>query len=97
MAENDYNNNTGQTYPMNPAGRSVASFVLGILSVVLCAVPFMLIAAIVGLILEKESERMGYHSLQTPAKVLCILGIVFCALGMAAIIIFVFIMGILGR
>ena len=81
----------------NPSGRAIASFVLGIISVVMCVVPFMLIAAIVGLILEKESENMGYHSLQTPAKVLCILGIILCGLAIAAIIILVFVFGILAR
>ena len=98
MAEYNNNENYIERAPaVNPAGRTIAAFVLGIASVVFCVVPFMLIGAIIGLTLEKESERMGYHNLQTPAKVLCILGIVFCALAIAAIIIFVFVMGILGR
>ena len=75
--------------------RAVASFVLGICSIVLCAVPIMLIAAVVGLMLEKESERWGYHRYQAPAKVLCIIGIVLCSLAIAAIRAFLFVAGIL--
>ena len=96
----EYNNDNSymdHTQAQNPSGRAIAAFVLGIVSVVLCVVPFMLIAAVVGLTLENESERMGYHSLQTPAKVLCILGIVLCGLAIAAIIILVFVFGILAR
>ena len=96
----EYNNN-GDKYmeeaPANPAGRAVAAFVLGIVSVAMCMLPFMLIAAIVGLTLEKESEHMGRHSLQTPAKVLCILGIVLCGLAIAVVLILVFVFGVLAR
>jgi len=49
----------------------------------------------VGLMLEKESERWGYHSYQAPAKVLCIIGIVLCSLAIAAILAFLFTAGIL--
>ncbi|MBQ9033027.1 MAG: hypothetical protein IJ106_16495, partial [Parasporobacterium sp.] len=62
------------------AGRATAAFVLGIASIVLCGIPLMLAAAVVGLSLEKESERWGYHQLQFPAKVLCIIGTILSAL-----------------
>ena len=90
-------NNYMEKAPADPAGRAVAAFVLGIVSVALCVLPFMLIAAIVGLTLEKESEHMGYHSLQIPAKVLCILGIVLCGMAIAAVLILVFVFGVLAR
>jgi len=75
--------------------RAVASFVLGICSIVLCAVPCMLIAAVVGLMLEKESERWGYHNFQAPAKILCIIGTILCSLAIAAILAILFAAGIL--
>ena len=74
-----------------------ASFVLGILSIVLCAVPLMLIGSVIGLMLEKESERWDYHSLQTPAKVLCIIGTVLCSLMIAALIVAYFVFRILSK
>ena len=80
---------------VGPAGRATAAFVMGIASIVLCVIPFMIIAAIVGLTFEKESELLGRHKLQAPARILCIIGIVLCALAIAAIIILVFVMGIL--
>lgn len=83
--------------PLQNPGRVTASFVLGIASIVLCVAPFMLIAAIVGLLLEKESERMGYYYLQKPAKVLCIIGIVLCSIAIAAIITVIFVLGIISR
>lgn len=82
-------------YQENPAGRTVAAFVLGILSIVLCLVPFMLIGAIVGLLLEKEAERTGFHSLQKPAKVLCIVGIVLCSVVIVIYSVLIFVLGIL--
>ena len=75
--------------------RAVASFVLGICSIILCAVPCMLIAAVVGLMLEKDSVRWGYHRYQAPAKVLCIIGTVLCSLAIAAILAILFAAGIL--
>ena len=83
--------------PPAPPGRPTAAFVLGIASIVLCVLPFMLMAGVVGLLLEKESERTGYHCLQKPAKILCIIGIVMCSIAIAAILAGVFIMGILSR
>ena len=83
--------------PAAPAGRSVAAFILGIVSIVLCPLPFMLIAAVVGLLLERESERTGYHSLQKPARILCIIGIVLCSLAIAAIITVIFVLGVISR
>ena len=82
---------------MCPPGRPVAAFVLGIASIVLCMLPFMLIGAVVGLILEKESERIGWHSLQKPAKILCIIGIVLCSLAILAIITVIFVLGVISR
>lgn len=84
-----------QVYIQQASVRAVASFVLGICSIVLCAVPIMLIGAVVGLMLEKESERWGYHRYQAPAKVLCIIGIVLCSLSIAAILAILFAAGIL--
>ena len=91
----EYENKT-EYRTVSPAGRATAAFALGIASIVLCVIPFMIIAAIVGLTFERESEMLGYHKLQTPARILCIIGIVMCALAIAAIIILVFVMGILG-
>ena len=79
------------------AGRAKASFVLGIASAALCVVPIMLVAAVIGLMLERESERMGEHFLQTPAKVLCIIGIVLCSLVILGILIALLAAGILSR
>ena len=79
------------------AGRAVASFVLGIASVVLCMVPIMLVGAVVGLMLEKESRRLGEHPLQTPAKILCIVGIVLCSIMILGLLIVLLTAGILSR
>ena len=79
------------------SANAAASLVLGIVSIVLCAVPVMLVAAVIGLMLEKESERWAYHRYQTPARVLCIIGIVMCCLAIAAIIILFFVFRILSR
>ena len=72
--------------PPAPPGRPIAAFVLGIASIALCPLPFMLIAAVAGLLLEKESERTGYHKLQKPARILCVTGIVLCSVAIAVII-----------
>ena len=88
---------TYEEIPMAPAGRPTAAFVLGIASIVLCVLPFMLIGAVVGLMLEKESEHTGYHRLQKPAKILCIIGIVLCCLAIAVILGIVFALGIISR
>lgn len=80
-----------------PAGRTAAALILGIASIVLCPLPFMLIAAVVGLWLERESERTGYNSLQKPAKILCIIGIVMCALAIAALALMIFVLGVISR
>lgn len=69
-----------------PDGRAKASFGMGIASIVLCFFPLMLVAAVGGLMLERESERAGYHRLQFPGKILCIIGVVFCSLVIIAII-----------
>lgn len=79
------------------ASRAVASFVLGIASVVLCMVPIMLVAAVIGLMLEKESQRLGRHTLQMPAKVLCIIGIVLCSAVILGLLITLLAAGILSR
>ena len=84
-------------YRENPAGKSIASFVLGIVSIVFFAVPVMLIAAVVGLLLERESERIGYHSLQPAARILCIVGIVLCSCAIVGFLVLIFIVGILAR
>ena len=76
---------------------ATASLVLGIVSVVLCVVPVMLVAAVLGLMLEKESERWDYHRFQTPGKVLCIIGIVMCSLAIVGIILLFFVFRILSR
>jgi len=77
--------------------RAVTSFVLGIVSVVLCALPIMLVAAVVGLMMVRESQRLGEHALQTPAKILCIIGIVLCSLVILALLAALFTAGILSR
>ena len=82
---------------VNPKGRAIAAFVLGIASIVGCIAPFMLVAAVVGLLLEKESERAGEHPLQTAARVLCILGIVLCSIVIVIILVGIFVAGILSR
>ena len=97
MPEDRSNKNTDKALRMCPPGRPIAALVLGIASIVLCVLPFMLIGAVVGLILESESERIGYHSLQKPAKILCIIGIVLCSLAILAVIMFIFVMGVLSR
>ncbi len=79
------------------ASRSVASFVLGIASVALCVVPIMLVAAVAGLMLEKESQRLGVHPLQKPAKILCIIGIVLCSIVILGLLIALLAAGILSR
>ena len=79
------------------AGRAVTSFILGIVSTVCCVVPIMLVAAVVGLLLERESERMGEHPLQTPARVLCIVGIVLCSIAILVILALVFVAGVVSR
>ena len=79
------------------SANATASLVLGIVSIVLCAVPVMLIAAVIGLMLEKESERWAYHRYQTPGKVLCIIGIIMSALAIAGIILLFFVFRILSR
>ncbi|MCF0228803.1 MAG: hypothetical protein HUJ76_03810 [Parasporobacterium sp.] len=82
-------------YRENPAGKAVAALVLGILSIVFCALPIMLVGAVVGLMLERDSKRIGFHHLQSPAKVLCIVGCVLCSIVIIAIIAAVLAMGIL--
>ena len=79
------------------SANATASLVLGIISIVLCPVPVMLVAAVVGLMLEKESERWDYHYFQTPARVLCIIGIILCSLAIAGVILFFFVFRILSR
>ena len=83
--------------PQAPAGRPIAAFVLGIASIALCVLPFMLIAAVVGLLLERESERTGYHSLQKPAGILCIIGIVLCSLAIVAILGILFVLHVIAH
>lgn len=83
--------------PPAPAGRVIASLVLGIASILLCVVPFMLIAAVIGVTLERESEREGWHKLQKPALILCIIGIILCSLAIAALLVGIFVLGILSR
>ena len=97
MPEDKVKNSNENKIRMCPPGRPVAAFVLGIASIVLCFLPFMLIGSVVGLILEKESERLGYHQLQQAAKILCIIGIVLDSLVILAIILFVFVMGVISR
>lgn len=80
-----------------PEGRAKASFVLGIASIVLCVLPFMLVGAVVGLMLEKESEYAGYHHLQKPGKILCTIGTILCSLVIIAIIVLVFVLGVISR
>ena len=95
---NDHDTGTHEPYPETSSpGRAVAAFVLGIASIVLCGAPFMLIAAIVGLLLEKESERTGSHTLQLPAKILCIIGIVLCSLVIVGILFVILVLGVLSR
>lgn len=79
------------------ANRAIASFVLGIASIVLCVAPIMLVAAVVGLMLEKESENLGEHSLQSTAKILCIIGIVLCSVVILALLVALITAGILSR
>ena len=97
MAEETYSQNDRNRNNTDTPGRAVAAFVLGIVSIALCGAPFMLIAAIVGLLLEKESERTGYHRLQVPARILCIIGIVLCSLVIAGILCVIFVLGVLSR
>ena len=80
---------------VTPASRATAAFVLGILSIVFCCVPIMLVGSVVGLVLNGESERIGYHKLQLPAKILCIIGTVLCSLAIIAIIIIAVALGVL--
>lgn len=80
---------------VTPASRATAAFVLGILSIVLCCVPIMLVGSVVGLVLNAESERIGYHKLQVPARVLCIIGTVMCSLAIIAIIIIAVTLGVI--
>ncbi len=80
---------------VTPASRATAAFVLGIVSIVLCCVPIMLIGSVVGLVLEAESERIGYHKLQLPAKILCIIGTILCSLAIVAIIIIAVVLGVI--
>ena len=94
----DTRNKAGEQFRMKKAsGNAVASLVLGIISIVLCVVPIMLVAAVVGLMLEKESERWDYHPYQAPAKVLCIIGIILSSLAIVVILLAVFVFRILSR
>ena len=88
---------TEQQLQQKASARAVASFVLGILSVVLCGIPIMLVAAVVGLMTEKESERFGYHRFQAPARILCIIGIVLCSLAIIGLLLGFFVLGVLSR
>lgn len=96
MTEAEKDRNELKTvYHNSPSGRTIASFVLGIISIVLCPLPFMLIAAVVGLLLEKEGERTGFHQLQPAARILCIIGIILCSLCICAILVLIFVVGVL--
>lgn len=55
----------------------------------------MLVGSVVGLVLNGESERIGYHKLQLPARILCIIGTVLCSLAIIAIIIIAVALGVL--
>lgn len=80
-----------------PDGRAKASFGLGIASIVLCMVPLMLVAAVVGLMMVNESERAGFHRLQKPGKILCIIGVVLCSLVIIGIIVSAVSIGVISR
>ena len=84
-------------YRRDPSGRSIAAFILGIASIVLCVLPIMLVAAVVGLSLERDSELDGFHKLQYPARILNIIGIVLCSAVIVLILILIFVVGILAR
>ena len=55
----------------------------------------MLVGSVIGLVLNAESERIGYHKLQVPARVLCIIGTVMCSLAIIAIIIIAVTLGVI--
>ena len=88
---------TKPTAAPDASRKSVISFVLGMISVVCCPIPIMLVAAVAGLLLERESEHLGEHHLQKPARILCILGIILCSMIILAILVFVLTAGILSR
>lgn len=92
-----YDNPSAERQTERGTGRTIAAFVLGIASIAVCFAPFMLIAAVVGLLLEKDAEREGYHHLQRPARILCIIGIILCSLVIIAIIVVLLTAGILSR
>lgn len=94
--QNPYGNNPyGQQGGYIPQGtaknRGIAGMVLGIASIVL-AWPVWILAlpsAIVGLVLSGKSLKEGPYNIAKAGRVLSIIGIVFCAIWLAIIIIYV--------
>ena len=89
------NKHYSRVKPADPSSKTITAFVFGIASILLCFIPIMLVVAVLGIMTERDSEILGYHRLQTPARILCIIGTVLCSVVIVAIIIVVLALGVI--